>query len=125
MLDNIAGLRRQREHGLFYSEVDLARIDRQAEGRYIILKQCWDSNYGHWLIEGLPRAIPPNGLDFCNYRYLVSSPGEIMRRVMFDCLSELGIKSDQIIVCNDAPRCFSELLYPLPITAAPWVTGPR
>ena len=125
LLSEIAGLHRDPISGDFSSSIDTTGIRTAPRGSYILLKQCWDENYGHWLVEGLPRAAAPKDLNLDGCQFIISASSDPMRRVMLDLLAELGIHSDRVVVCGWEPLKFNELIYPVPTTAAPWVTGPH
>jgi capsular polysaccharide biosynthesis protein len=128
-LASVGGLRRA-EPGIFLASDDGAP-PRTASGRHVLLKQLWDINYGHWLIEGLPRAgLLEGALDFAECRFVVSGlwglPESVapMADVYRDSLALLGIGAAQIEATGHAPVFYEELVYPLPLTVQPWVKAP-
>lgn len=99
-------------------------------GPHVLLKQLWDANYGHWLIEGLPRVALLDGLIPADSRFIVSSLDGMgaasapMRAVMAHSLGWHGVRPEQIVVTGWDPVTYSELVYPLPLTVQPWVKAP-
>ena len=100
-------------------------------GRHVLLKQLWDVNYGHWLIEGQPRiALLAGVADPESCRFVVSSLDGMaaasapMRAIVTESLSLCGITPAQIEVSGWWPQHFTELLYPLPLTVQPWLKAP-
>jgi hypothetical protein len=97
-----------------------------SDATYVLLKQTWDDNYGHWLIESLPRvALVAEILDVKSCKFLVGKPGLPMAQVYFDSLAAFGISADQVISTDGAPLHAATLIYPLPLTVQPWVKAPR
>ena len=93
--------------------------------RYVLLKQLWDTNYGHWLIETLPRMGLLQGVvDVAACRFIVSAVDEAMRAVVADSLAGFGVTAGQIARTGGAAQTFGELIYPLPLTVQPWVKAP-
>jgi hypothetical protein len=115
----------------FAAEPNFPGANPAPPGRHVLLKQFLDANYGHWLIEGLPRMGLLEGVvDIAGHRFIVSSLDGMsplvapMRAVMTDSLAWFGVQPEQITVTGWAPQFFPELLYPLPMTIQPWVKAP-
>lgn len=93
---------------------------------YVMMKQTWDANYGHWLIESLPRleAVKQKfGLDGLTYVVSENASPE-MRTVYVDSLAMMGVNPDRIILLPDETRRISDVIYPTPLTIQPWVKSP-
>jgi capsular polysaccharide biosynthesis protein len=96
-------------------------------GPHVCLRQIGDANYGHWLLECLPRmAVVAEHFDLAGLKILASSNSPEMRRVTRDSLACFGIRPAQIVeVRNSRPVSVDHLIYPLPMTIHPWVKAPR
>jgi capsular polysaccharide biosynthesis protein len=93
--------------------------------RCAILKQTWDHNYGHWLIEGLPRIAPlMQCVDLSNVTILLSNAGKAMRHVYIDSLKWFGIRENKLAFVNSEIVYAKTLFYPTPITNQPWIKAP-
>jgi capsular polysaccharide biosynthesis protein len=125
------------------SDVSLRQISRDSEGTlsirgslctyerlsgpHVCLRQICDANYGHWLLECLPRmALVAEHFDLAGLKILVSRNSPQMRRIMQETLACFGIRSEQLVeVRNNRPVAVDQLIYPLPMTIHPWVKAPR
>jgi capsular polysaccharide biosynthesis protein len=95
-------------------------------GDYIYLQQFWDGNYGHWLVELLPRiAIAAQFCDLSQCRIVVTRKSGGMSRVYRDSLGLFGVKPEQIVTLKRRPVMFERLHYPLPVSQHPWIKSPR
>ncbi len=103
-------------------------IMRRLSGRsHVMLKQRWDANYGHWLVEGLPRlALVEERFNLADLDYIVSAHhGRAMGEVYEDSLALFGIRRDQIVEIGEEPVAVDRLIYPSPMTEHPWHIAPR
>ena len=90
-----------------------------------LLKQQWDGNYGHWLIEGLPRVAPLKEIiDLNSTNFIVSGFGGKIRDVYLSSLKWCGISLENIVFANDELFFIERMLYVRPITMQPWVKAP-
>lgn len=92
---------------------------------YVHVKQSWDSNYGHWLIESLPRIALVNHLvrpQIC--KFIVSLVSPQMATVYRQTMAAMGVGEDQLIFSDVTPMFCDLLVYPLPLTEQPWVKAP-
>lgn len=97
---------------------------RRIAGRSVHLWQLWGENYGHWLIECLPRlhvAARAGLLDGARVT-VQAMPG--MEGLYRDSLAAFGIGPDRIVWLNQREVVFEELIYPSPITRQPIVKSP-
>ena len=103
------------------------RVKRRLRGGpHVMLKQRCDANYGHWLIEGLPRlAVVEDHVRLGDCKYIVSADTGPMRAIYEDSLALFGIRGDQIVEVGDETVEVEDLLYPTPITRHPWHVAPR
>lgn len=98
---------------------------RLSASPHVMMKQTYDANYGHWLIECLPRlAAVAAHFDLAACKFIVSEGHGAMQRVYIDSLAACGIKPEQIVSVGYAPVHVDMLVYPLPITRHPWVKSP-
>jgi hypothetical protein len=92
----------------------------------VLLKQEWDRNYGHWLIESLPRVgMIAERYDIMQCRFIVGDDTGPIGAVYRDSLTRLGVPPENIVPLADGAVAFDELLYPTPITVQPWIKAPR
>jgi capsular polysaccharide biosynthesis protein len=95
-------------------------------GDHIFLRQFFDGNYGHWLIDLLPRiAIAGQFCDLSQCRIVITDKSGGMSRVYRDSLALFGVKPEQIVGIRRRPVFFERLHYPLPVSRHPWVKSPR
>lgn len=98
---------------------------------YAFLRQVSDNNYGHWIIEGLPKvAILAEHFDIKSLKFIVTRHGPTrqsapMRKIYINSLAAFGIGRDQILPMAREAVEVERLLYPLPLTVHPWVKAPR
>ncbi len=99
---------------------------RLAGGPFVMMKQSYDANYGHWLVECLPRlAGVAEAFNLRQCRFIVSAGhGAAMQDVYVASLGAFGIGPDQIVALNYQPVRVDTLIYPLPVTRHPWVKSP-
>ncbi len=89
-----------------------------------LLTQLWDSNYGHWLVESLPRiALLEQCFDTKSLKYLIFNRRGPIRDVYIQSLSALGI-SEKNIIWHNGNIEVDNLIYTSPITKQPWVKSP-
>ena len=92
---------------------------------YVHIKQSWDANYGHWLIESLPRVDLAGRLVHSAIgKFIVTLVSPQMARVYRQTMAAFGIGEDQLIFTDTAPVSCELLIYPLPLTQQPWVKAP-
>lgn len=97
---------------------------RRIPGRTVHLWQMWAENYGHWIIECLPRlhlAARAGLLDGARVTVQTTPTMETLYR---ESLAVLGIAADRIVWLNHREVVFEELVYPTPITQQPLVKSP-
>lgn len=80
-------------------------------GPVVLCKKRGVGNYGHWMMEMLPRAhLVHRRCPELEARFLVAEAPEPLRATMAASLTLLGIAPSRIVVAGDAPRRFAELL---------------
>lgn len=106
------------------------------DGPVVLCKKRGVGNYGHWLMEMLPRAhLVHRHRPDLGARVLVADvPGQL-RASMAASLALLGIDPAHAVVAGDAPRAFGELLlvegltdhgaYMSPWSWSAWRPSPR
>ena len=110
----------------FASEIPIApnrtiSIDRPA----VLLKQPWDGNYGHWLIDNFSRLAGSGSLKLHEVNFILSSVrSEAMTKVMQDALALLEVPMTSLIFLDMHPVRVEHALYPEPLTSAPLVKHP-
>ena len=77
----------------------------------LLCKKIGSFNYGHWLMEMLPRAqLAKVHLNMPDLHYLVHSVTGSMRTVMRDSLALLSIHPNVVMETGNEPHFFSELI---------------
>jgi len=78
---------------------------------HVLLKQTWDSNYGHWLVDSLPRlALLDQVHDPADCLFVVNQQkSEAMQRVVVDSLGLAGLGDEQILFRTWAPKTYERL----------------
>ncbi|MEN0073001.1 MAG: glycosyltransferase family 61 protein [Paracraurococcus sp.] len=113
------------EAGVYEAKPGYRGGDPLPDGTYVLLKQRWDGNYGHWLVESLPRLSLLDGLlDLTRCRFLLTAAVPAMRKVYADSLAVYGIREEQLVWPGPRPQFVKDLIYPLPLTVQPWVKAP-
>lgn len=110
---------RGRTRGL-YNALGLApaRVLEEDSVSYVLLKQTHSDNYGHWIVDVLPKM---QGIleifDVSTLRFLVSGTASAgMQTVYVDSLAELGVRPEHVLPLEDTNTRVSRLVYPAPIT---------
>jgi capsular polysaccharide biosynthesis protein len=94
-------------------------------GPHVLLAQQWDSNYGHWVVEGLPRmAVLRDVMDFAGVKFVLNATSPEMLRVCVDSLRYYCVSPNQLVMRGAEVQPFEELIYPTPMTEQPWVKAP-
>lgn len=105
------------------ASADEAVRDR-IEETTLLLAQEWDDNYGHWIVEGLPRIVQAaDTVDLRGVRVALSRHPR-MRDIYLDSLAAFGIGPEQAVWLEGRETWFRELIYPTPVTIQPWVKSP-
>ena len=85
--------------------------DADREGPVLLCKKRGIGNYGHWMMEMLPKAhLVHDRLPELGLRFLVAHAPEHLSNSMAFSLSMLGIDLARTIVADDTPRRFADLL---------------
>ncbi|MBK1661231.1 glycosyltransferase family 61 protein [Paracraurococcus ruber] len=93
---------------------------------HVLLKQMWDGNYGHWIIESLPRVgVVAEFFDIQALKFVVQNEPEPMKAVYLESLASFGVSPDQVVFTSFDSVFYPKLIYPLPMTKQPWVKAPR
>lgn len=127
---SILPLQRSADDAL-YVDKNICRRKLSTQHTYAFLRQVRDNNYGHWIIEGLPKVgILAEHFDLKSLKFIVTRHGVMrqsapMRKIYRDSLAAFGIESHQIVPMAREAVEVERLLYPLPLTVHPWVKAPR
>lgn len=82
-----------------------------ADGPVLLCKKRGIGNYGHWLMEMLPKAhLVHSRLRDLDVRFLVADVPGRLRESMAYSLALLGVDLARTIVADDTPRRFADLL---------------
>ena len=78
------------------------RLTVDGDRRHVLLQHPSDANYGHWMIDVLPRiALLRDRVDLAQCLFAVSEQSSAaMRRVVEDSLGLFGISPEQILVLD-------------------------
>lgn len=118
------GLSRQIGHS-FTCDRDFYQKHAHKLQRAVLMKQEWDVNYGHWLIEGLPRMAPLLACaDLRDHPVVLTNTARNMMQVYADSLKWFGVTREQLFFVLDDVISVERLLYPPPLTHQPWVKAP-
>lgn len=100
---------------------------RTIKGPAVLMRQIWDTNYGHWMLEVLPWiAIVAEHYDLSKLQILVSYSSPGMRKIYEVTLGHFGIKPEQIVHMLRQPVLVEDLIFALPMSRQPpWVFAPR
>jgi capsular polysaccharide biosynthesis protein len=127
---SILPLRKDQDKSL-YVDASFCRRKLPPDTAYAFLRQVSDNNYGHWLVEGLPKVailaehFDISSLKFIVTRHLPTRQSAAMRKVYLDSLAAFGIEPKQIVPMAREAVQIERLLYPLPLAVHPWVKAPR
>lgn len=103
-----------------YNALGLAPAQVLAEDSisYVLLKQTHSDNYGHWIVDVLPKMQGVMDLyDLSRLRFLVSgTASDGVRKVYEDSLAQLGVPPEHVLPLADTNTRVSKLIYPAPIT---------
>jgi capsular polysaccharide biosynthesis protein len=92
----------------------------------VLIKQEYDRNYGHWIIESLPRVdMVQEGITEPNLLFVVGSDTGPIGAVYKDSLERAGVARNRVVGMADEAIHFDRLIYPTPITSQPWIKAPR
>lgn len=113
---------------LYVTEQPVKRPRRMPPGPdYVGALQTWDSNYGHWIVDTLPRVV--NALALADPRtakiILNGRRTKPMKAVFTESLGLLGITPGQLDWKEDSPLAFTDLVYATPMTVPPLIKSDR
>jgi capsular polysaccharide biosynthesis protein len=113
---------------IYVTEQSLKRPRRLPPGPdYVCAMQTWDSNYGHWIVDTLPRVV--NALELVDRRkariVLNGRRTESMKSVYSQSLRLLGIEGSQFEWKEQSPLSFDELVYATPMSVPPLIKSER
>ncbi len=114
--------------GHSFEELQKARIDiHEAKSnmksihhcsKAILCKQRGADNYGHWLVEMLPKAyLVRRELNLDWWPIAVHKTSTVLQSVMAESLDVLGVSGDNIIITSNKPTFFDELIVVHGLTA--------
>lgn len=95
-------------------------------GDCVVLKQNWDANYGHWLVDTLPRvlSVAPH-YDLQSVTFLLNPPAnDAMRSVYTQSMLLAGAREENLVFDGSHPRTVEHAVYPSPMSRAPLVKHP-
>lgn len=135
--ESLINTRSMRQRGLLYqvAETDTFLLERPltpphapvAGATTVVMKQTWDVNYGHWVVDTFPRveavvaAYGTEGMTFV----LNVPPSDQMRQVFVDSMALVGVGEDQLVFTGSHPYAMERAIYPTPVSVPPLVKNPR
>lgn len=91
------------------------------KNKSVLMSQNWDGNYGHWLIESLPRLLMVEKLyDISTLNILLFRKEPRINDVYVRSLHWLGVPEKNIIWI-DHSAFVDHVVYPTPVTIQPWI----
>lgn len=103
----------------------LRRRNRLIQPNLVLLKQAWAGNYGHWLIEILPRlAVLAERMPLAECHYILHGWERHAVPVFKDSMRWCGIPEDRLLITHGDPIDVAELYFPLPVGEHPWIHSP-
>jgi hypothetical protein len=117
---------RRTEGGALHVDENIRPRKLSTKYTYAFLRQVWDTNYGHWITDCLPKVgILAEHFDIKSLRFIVTRRRGQMQRVYADSLAAFGIESHQILPVGREALEIEQLLYPLPVATHYWLKAPR
>nr|WP_255622778.1 glycosyltransferase family 61 protein [Tessaracoccus sp. OS52] len=111
-------------NGLVFEPDEVIPADR--ERPLVLLKQVWDANYGHWLLDALPKVAAIAGLhDPQKVRLVLNIRRGGMLKVVRETLAMAGFREDQLVFMDNRPRLFRELTVLGTVSVHPTRKAPR
>ncbi len=91
----------------------------------VMLKQAYDGNYGHWVMETLPRmGMVAERFSPADCHVMVMGWYAPMVPVHADSLRWCGVLPEKILVSRNSPIHAKRVIFPTPICDPPWVFAP-
>lgn len=135
--ESLINTRSMRQRGLLYqvAETDTFLLERPLTPPHpplpgvtsVVMKQTWDVNYGHWIVDTFPRVeavVSAHGTEGMSF-ILNVPPSEQMRQVFVDSMSLVGVREEQLVFTGSHPYAMERAIYPAPVTVPPLVKNPR
>jgi hypothetical protein len=112
---------------LYVSEDSLSAYRTMPPGSdYVCAKQTWDANYGHWVVDTLPRMLNlQNVVSTRTAKFVLNgNRSAAMKKVFSDSLGILGVSDEQLVWTDHRPVHFEELVYATPMSIPPLIKSP-
>ena len=100
---------------------------RTAAGQFALMKQTWDANYGHWLVDTLPRMDHYVGhVDLQRTGVIVNgSISSALQQMQAAGLELFGVGKDRLLAVDWQPTKVEDLVYVTPSSIPPLIKSPR
>jgi hypothetical protein len=110
----------------YVSERSLEPV-REASGQFALIKQTWDANYGHWIVDTLPRMDHyASHMDLESTGVIVNgSVSPALQQMQADGLRLFGVSPDNLLPVDWQPTRVEDLLYVTPSSIPPLIKSPR
>ncbi|GAA3517619.1 hypothetical protein GCM10022234_11270 [Aeromicrobium panaciterrae] len=96
-----SGLYRPLDDSIWVTEAKPKKVRERFDDdrRYVLLKQTWDSNYGHWLIDSFPKmGLLQEIADPADCTFVLNDHGDNpIRQIMIDSLAMAGVPEDNLL----------------------------
>lgn len=135
--ESLINTRSMRQRGLLYqvAETETFLLERPLTPPHapvagvtsVVMKQTWDVNYGHWIVDTFPRVeavVAAHGTEGMTF-ILNVPPSDQMRRVFVDSMSLVGVREDQLVFTGSHPYAMERAIYATPVSVPPLVKNPR
>ncbi|MBK3733623.1 DUF563 domain-containing protein [Azospirillum brasilense] len=101
----------EQAHAAVLAAMEQGGVEAAADGPVLLCKKRGIGNYGHWMMEMLPKAwLVHQHLPALSARFLVAHVPGHLNDSMAQSMAMLGIDLSRTIVADDAPRRFADLL---------------
>ncbi len=106
--------------------MNVASVITAVEGHpHVLLKQTWDANYGHWLIDTLPKVgLLREFEDLSRCIYVLNTQAPAMRSVVEQSLAMVGIGPEQLLYLDRKTYAFERLIVLGTLSRHPFTKSP-
>lgn len=100
---------------------------RSVKGQAALMKQTWDANYGHWIVDTLPRISHyQNSFDLSDTCVLVNgSTSPALQQMQAESLELFGISAVQLLPIDWQTTQVENLIYATPSSIPPLIKSRR
>ncbi|WP_208749016.1 DUF563 domain-containing protein [Arthrobacter sp. PM3] len=112
---------------IYVSERSISAQQTLVGDTYAIVKQTWDSNFGHWLVDTLPRvANLGERFPLASLKFVLNGAAQPrIRDLHTEGLGLFGINADQVEFADWRPIFVEHAVYATPMTIPPFTKSPH